>query len=68
MKRRRYMTKAWEPDGEWTYEEAREPGVITVFEPDRDPAWTGLYDAAGVRIMAVDEASPIGFFANLIED
>lgn len=33
----------------------------TVYERDRSPIVTGLYDAAGNELFAVEEVDPIGF-------
>jgi hypothetical protein len=61
---RRYV-KAWYHYGEWR-DEGSGSATIDVIERERAPEWTGLYDAAGVKIMAVDEPPPIGFLREVI--
>ncbi len=61
---RRYVT-AWYHDGEWR-DEGGGSATIDVIERERAPEWTGLLDARGVKIMAVDEAPPIGFLRSVI--
>jgi len=58
---RRYFVRAWQPDGEW--QEAKNWGATTmdVLERERAPEWSGLYDASGNKLMAQDEAPPLGF-------
>lgn len=62
---RRYVT-AWEPAGEWTGAKAYGSTTIDVFEREREPSWTGLYDARGVRIMAVDDRPAFGFLREVM--
>lgn len=62
MSRTRYVTLAKPPKG-W----ASEPHVpedrpnCTVYEAEREPRDTGLLDASGVRLFAVEDREPIGF-------
>lgn len=54
---KRYVTKAgWSPDW-WLHEPQN---GLTVFERDA-PRKTGLLDAQGNELFAVDEMEPIGF-------
>jgi len=56
---RRYMARA-----HWCEElgkEVFEPGPVTVYEPDDEPVWTGLYDINGARIYSVADRQPMGF-------
>lgn len=57
---KRYVT-AWQPAGEWTADKAYGSTTMEVFEPEREPKWTGLYDGRGVKIMAVDDRPIMGF-------
>lgn len=34
---------------------------MTVITDEPEPHWTGLYDAHGNKIMAIDARDPIGF-------
>lgn len=53
---KRYVVRASEW---WEHQEHR--AGLTVHESDREPRWSGLYDAAGNKLFAVDEMEPIGF-------
>lgn len=53
---RRYVPLA----GEW-WEHREHTAANTVYEREREPRWSGLYDAAGVKLFAVNEMEPIGF-------
>lgn len=63
---RRYVTKRprmnieWAEDWEYAGNHTMETNV-TVFEKDNHPIPTGLLDANGVELYAVDERDPIGF-------
>lgn len=35
--------------------------ATTVFEPEPEPIWIGIYDAAGEKVYAIEEREPIGF-------
>ena len=63
---RRYTT-AWQPSGEWTADKACGSTTMDVFEADRAPSWTGLFDARGVKIMAVDEQPTVGFLRGVLQ-
>ena len=56
---RRYFVR---PKG-WDDEGPTDPNspTITVFERDRSPVNTGLYDHLGNELWASDEMEPIGF-------
>jgi hypothetical protein len=56
---RRYVT-LWSPVGEWTGE-PQGSATMDVFERDRSPRPTGLVDAKGRELFAVDERGPVGF-------
>lgn len=62
---RRYVT-AWHPDGEWQDANGGGRSTIDVIERENAPTWTGLLDANGVRIMAIDKMPPIGFLRSVI--
>lgn len=62
---RRYVT-AWQPDGEWQADNASGSTTMDVLETERGPTWCGLYDARGVKIMAVDDRLPVGFLRRTI--
>lgn len=34
---------------------------LTVYEPDRSPQWSGLYDSDGTRLYSYEEGQPVGF-------
>lgn len=60
--KRRYVTKNWYPTGDWEdYDRSASGAAHTVFEPDPSPIPTGLLDASGEPILAVDVMDPIGF-------
>jgi len=63
---RRYVT-GWYHEGEWRDERRGGPASVDVFEPEPEPFWTGILDARGHRIMAVNELGPVGFFAKVEE-
>lgn len=62
---RRYVT-AWQPDGEWSDIKVCGPTTMEVFEAERGPTWCGLYDARGVKVMAVEERPAVGFLREVI--
>lgn len=61
---RRYVT-AWYHDGEWRDEDTTGPTSISVVEPEPEPRWTGLFNARGHKIMAVEDRRAVGFFAGV---
>lgn len=53
---RRYVTLA----EDWF--EHREHAVAhTVYEAERTPRWSGLYDANGIKLYATEDRQPVGF-------
>lgn len=42
-------------------EEVADPSPVHVFEPGNEPVFTGLYDAQGNPLYAIEEREPIGF-------
>lgn len=58
---RRYFPAAWYHDGEWRDERPDGPTHIDVFERDPAPVWSGLYDAAGNKLMAADSPASVAF-------
>jgi hypothetical protein len=61
---RRYVV-GWQPSGEWTEDKAYGSTTMEVVETLREPTWTGLLDARGNRLMAVDERPPVGFLRSI---
>ncbi len=58
---RRYVTR---PQARWCEalgEEVADPPFLTVFEPDFEPQFTGLFDSQGNELFAVETREPIGF-------
>lgn len=60
MRRYRVLARS-ESDWRWFEDQDRSPPPITIYEIDRGPRRTGLYDAAGNDIYAVEHVDPIGF-------
>lgn len=60
---RRYIVqpRTWFPDGEWNHTYICSADSISVIERETAPQPTGLLDAQGNRLFAVDERDPIGF-------
>ncbi len=59
---RRYMTKPRPRlDSDWYEADAVQSLARTVHEADNSPYPTGLFDASGNELYAVDEMEPIGF-------
>lgn len=57
---RRYLALAARPtSSDWLY--PTQVPSITVHEPERAPKPTGLFDARGVPIFAIDDRAPLGF-------
>lgn len=60
MGRRYFVRMDSESDERWSQPDVK-PAPLTVFEPTREPQNTGLLDAQGNRLMAVNELDQIGF-------
>lgn len=58
----KYTTKR--PRARWCDEiemDVMDPAPLTVYEPDDEPAPTGLLDAQGNELFRVRERNPIGY-------
>ena len=53
--------RAWQPVGEWLADPDRSRLSVDVVIRDDAPRDTGLVDASGTRLYAVEERDPIGF-------
>jgi len=56
MAERQYMAMS-----EWWETRARDSLATQIYEADRSPVFTGLYDAAGNKLFRHDAPNPIGF-------
>lgn len=54
----RYVTRAWQSESEYGWQDRPS---LTVFEDDSQPMNTGLLDAAGAPLYRVRDREPIGF-------
>lgn len=58
----RFPPHPMDPDSEaLEYPGSAIPPTITVLVPDRQAVATGLYDASGAQLYAVEESEPAGF-------
>jgi hypothetical protein len=57
---RKYVVRADSESGDRWFEPEPRTSPLTVFEPSDEPQDTGLLDAQGNKLMAVNELDPIG--------